>query len=176
MGVREQERRRLILQMKADKYPQSEIDRAVRMRDMMDDFAVTGKNWEALEAEAKKVEKEYWMTQFIGGFYAKDAPDWPWLRGAFAYDLGPYYARFSGSWQVQFGDLDVVTPIKETRVMLEAALRKGNSRDITIEVVPRATHNYLLARTGAEREFPGLTRFVPGIYDRIVGWAVLRMR
>ncbi|HEV7699958.1 MAG TPA: hypothetical protein VGO43_07000, partial [Pyrinomonadaceae bacterium] len=116
------------------------------------------------------------MTQFIGGFYAKDAPDWPWLRGAFSYDFGPYYARFSGSWQIQFGGLDVVTPTKETRVMLEAALRKGNSRDITIEVVPRATHNYLFARTGAEREFPGLTRFVPGIYDRIVGWAVQRMR
>jgi hypothetical protein len=34
--------------MKADKYPQSEIDRALRMRDMMDDYAVNGKNWEAL--------------------------------------------------------------------------------------------------------------------------------
>ena len=176
MSVREQERRRIILQMKADKYPQSEIDRALRMRDMMDDYAVNGKNWEALEAYAKKVENEYWMTQFIGGFPAKDANDWAWLRQAFGYYLGPYYSRFRGSWHILFADLDTATPTKETKIQTEIALREGNSRDITIEVVPRATHNYMLARTGAERELPGLTRFVPGIYDRIVDWAVLRMR
>lgn len=176
MGVRQQERRRLILQMQADKYPQSEIDRAVHIRDMMDDYATTGRDWEALEAAAKKVEKEYWMTQFIGGLPARDAADWPWLHEALAYDTTPDFARFRGSWHVQYGDRDLIAPIKEGRAMLEKALRNGNSRDVTIEVIPHATHNYLYAETGAEREFPGLTRFVPGIYDRIVGWAVQRAR
>ena len=74
MSVREQERRRIILQMKADKYPQSEIDRALRMRDMMDDYAVSGSGWDELAAEGLKVEKEYWMTEFIGGLPARDAP------------------------------------------------------------------------------------------------------
>ena len=138
MSVREQERRRIILQMKADKSPQSEIDRALRMRDMMDDYAVNGKNWEALEAYAKEVENEYWMTQFIGGFPAKDSNDWWWLREAFGYHLGPYYSRFRGSWHILFADLDTATPTKETKIQTEIALREGNSRDITIEVVPRA--------------------------------------
>ena len=96
--------------------------------------------------------------------------------GALTYDTRPDVAPFRGSWHVQFGDLDVITPTKEGRAMLEAALRNGNSRDIRIEVVPRATNSYMLARTGADREFPGLKRFVPRIYNRIVDWAVLRMR
>lgn len=84
--------------------------------------------------------------------------------------------RKRGSWHILFADLDTATPTKETKIQTEIALREGNSRDITIEVVPRATHNYTLARTGADRELPGLTRFVHGIYDRIVDWAVLPMR
>jgi hypothetical protein len=116
------------------------------------------------------------MTQFIGGFPAKDANDWWWLREAFGYQLGPYYSRFRGSWQILFAELDTATPTKETKIQTEIALREGNSRDITIEVVPRATHDHMLARTGADREFPGLTRFVPGFYDKVVEWAVLRMR
>jgi dienelactone hydrolase len=176
MGVREQERRRLILQMKVDNYPEAEIDRALRVRDMMDDYAVTGQGWEALAAEAKTVEKEYWMTQFIGGLPARDAPDWAWLRENFAFDTTADFTKFRGAWQVLYGDKDPIAPIREGRRMLEAAIKAGPSRDVGIEVIPNATHNYLEARTGADREFPGLSRFVPGIYDRIVDWAAKRSR
>ena len=42
--------------MQFDKYPQSEIDRALRVRDMLDDYAVSGEGWDELAAEAKNVE------------------------------------------------------------------------------------------------------------------------
>jgi hypothetical protein len=175
LGVREQERRRIILQMQFDKYPQAEIDRALRIRDMMDDFAVTGTGWEQLQAAASEVANEYWMKTFIGGLPARDAPDWAWLRENFVIDTTPDFVNFRGSWDVLYGDKDPIAPLREGRAALEAALRRGNSRDITIEVIPNATHNYMEARIGSEREFPGLTRFVPGFYDRIVGWAAQRM-
>ena len=175
LGVREQERRRLILQMQFDDYPQAEIDCALHIRDMMDAYATTGKGWEQLEAAARAVEKEYWMTQFIGGLPSRESPDWAWLRDNFAIDTTLDFVKFRGSWDVMYGQKDPIAPLKEGRAALEAALRRGNARDVTIEVVPDATHNYLKARIGSDREFPGLSRFVPGIYDRIVDWASTRM-
>lgn len=176
LGVREQERRRLELQMQAENYPRAEIDRALRIRDLMDDYTVTGEKWEELQAAAGAVENEYWMKQFIGGLPAKDAADWAWLREAFRYDTTPDFAAFRGSWQVLYGDRDVIAPIKEGRAALEKALASGESKDITIEVIPHATHNFLEARTGSDREFSGLTRFVPHIHDKIVDWAVQRVQ
>ena len=176
LGLREQERLRIILQMQFDKYPQSEIDRALRIRDMMDDYAASGEGWDQLAAEAKKVENEYWMKTFIGGFPARNAPDWEWLRENFAMDPVPDIVRFRGSWHVVYGGKDPIAPLQVGKAALVAALRRGNSRDVTIEIMPSATHNYLEAKTGTEREFPGLSRFAPGFYDKMVDWAAERFR
>jgi pimeloyl-ACP methyl ester carboxylesterase len=176
MGVREQERRRLILQMQAERFERAEIDRAVRIRDLMDDYAATGEKWEALERAAAPAATERWMRQFIGGLPARDAPDWPWLHEAFGYDTRPDFARFAGSWHVLYGDRDIIAPIREGRAMLEAAIRGGPSREVTIETIPRATHNFLEAETGSDREFAGLTRFVPGYHAKVVNWVARRSR
>jgi hypothetical protein len=66
--------------------------------------------------------------------------------------------------------------MRRTFELLAALLTlRGKSRDVTIELVPNATHNYLSASTGSEHEFQGLSRFVPGIHDRIVDWAAKRI-
>jgi alpha/beta superfamily hydrolase len=176
MGVREQERRRLVLQMQAERFAPAEIERALNIRDLMDDFAATGENWEALERAAAPVANERWMTQFIGGLPARDAPDWAWLREAFGYDTVPDFARFAGSWHVLYGDRDIIAPIREGRAMLEAAVRGGPSRGLTIQVIPRGTHNFLEAETGSDREFAGLTRFVPGYHALVADWAARHLR
>jgi pimeloyl-ACP methyl ester carboxylesterase len=176
MGVREQERRRLVLQMQAEHFPQAEVERALRIRDMMDEYARTGQNWDALEQAAGPVANERWMRQFIGGLPARDAPDWLWLREAFSYDTVPDFSHFAGSWHVLYGDRDIIAPIREGRAMLERAIRGGPSRDITIEVIPHATHNFLEAETGSDREFAGLTRFVRGYHAKVADWASRRLR
>jgi pimeloyl-ACP methyl ester carboxylesterase len=175
LGVRAQERMRLKLQMEYDKYPPAEIARALRIRDMMDDYAVAGKGWDELRAAASLVEKEYWMTQFIGGLPARDASDWAWLRENFAIDTTADFVNFRGSWDVMYGAKDPIAPLEEGKAALEAALARGRAREATIEIVPDATHDYLQAKTGTDREFPGLQRFVPGIHARIVGWAAERV-
>ena len=39
---------------------------------------------------------------------------------------------------------------------------------------PDATHNYYVGRTGGDREFPALSRYVPGHFDMVVEWAAKR--
>jgi uncharacterized protein len=177
MSVREANRDQLILMMEAERYPRSEIQRALDIRDMMDDYAVTGQNWEQLEAAAKQVENEYWMIKFIGGLPGKDSPDHAWLRKAFSYDTTSTVRNFKGAWQVTYGASDIVVAVPEARAWFENALRYGRSNDVTIEVVPNADHNYYETNTGLDhREFPGYSRYAPGIFDKITRWANERMR
>jgi dienelactone hydrolase len=179
MGVEESERMRLERQMRSDGVPQSEIDHAMRLRSMMDDYARTGQGWDSLAAAADAAKGELWMTNYIGlgaGFPARDALDWPWLREAFGYDVSADLAQYGGSIQMLYSEKDELLDSAEPMALLRRALQGGAARDVQIEVIPDANHNGLDAVAGTEREFPRLQRFTPGYFDRIVGWAVRRLR
>jgi alpha-beta hydrolase superfamily lysophospholipase len=176
MNVREANRSQLVLMMEAERYPKSEIQRALDIRDMIDDYAVSGQNWERLEAAAKLVANEYWMTQFIGGLPAKEATTYAWLRKAFSYDVAGAVRNFKGAWHVTYGASDIVIDVPDARAWFNDALRYGRSSDVTIEVIPNADHNYYETRTGLDhRELPGYSRYVPSIFDKITRWANERM-
>lgn len=179
MGVEESERMRLERQMRSDGVPQSEIDQAMRIRSMMDDYARTGQGWDELAAAAEAAKDELWMTNYISlgaGFPARDAPDWPWLREAFGVDVRVDLARFRGSIQMLYSEKDELLDPTRPMAMFRSALHGGASRDVQIEVIPNANHNGLEAVAGTEREFQRLQRFTPGYFDRIVGWAERRLR
>jgi hypothetical protein len=176
MGVEASERMRLERQMRSEGFPQSEIEQAMRVRSMMDDYARTGQGWDRLAAAAEAAKDTLWMSNYIGGLPARDALDWPWLREAFGYDVGVDLARFRGSIQMLYSEKDELLDSAEPMALLRRALRGGASRDVQIEVIPNANHNGLEAVAGTEREFPRLQRFTPGYFDRIVGWAVRRLR
>lgn len=58
--------------------------------------------------------------------------------------------------------------------MLEAALAKSRITDAEVTVVPGANHDFMLARTGGEKEIFNLSRFVPRHHDDVVEWAAQR--
>jgi hypothetical protein len=175
MGVEESEWRRLVLQMSGEGFSQADIDRALVIRRKMDAYTKTGQGWDDLEASFKAIEGEIWSQDgFIGGLPARDAPDWPWLKEAFDVDTTSDFARYRGPLQVLYGGVDFV-PTAQARPMLERALGPHlHDPDVSIAVWPGANHNYLAARSAAESEFPGLSRFVPGFYDCVTGWAAER--
>lgn len=172
MGVEESEWRRLPLQMGGEGFSQAEIDRALAIRRKMDDYVKTSEGWDDLEASFKAIEGEVWAHDgFLGGLPAKDAPDWPWLKRAFTVDTTADFARYRGPLQFLYGEVDFV-PTAQARPMLERALGPHvRDPDVSIAVWPGANHNYLAANSAAESEFPGLSRFVPGFYECVTGWA-----
>jgi uncharacterized protein len=178
IGVEESNRSGLVRQMQAGGFSQSDIDKAVRIRVMMDEYAKTGQNWEELAAAAEKAKDEFWMTApgLIGGLPPRDRIYWAWLREAFSVDVSADYANFAGPIQVLYGGVDALIEPQAAIARMRAALKNGKSKDVEIEVVPNATHNYLEGKNGGEQESDGLTRFVPGFYEKVVEWAVKRMR
>ena len=172
MGVEESEWRRLPLQMRGEGFSQAEIDRALVIRRKMDAYTKTGEGWDDLAASFKAIEGEIWAGDaFLGGLPAKDAPDWPWLKEAFTVDTTADFARYRGPLQFLYGEVDFV-PTAQARPMLERALGPhARDPDVSIAVWPGANHNYLAAKSAAESEFPGMSRFVPGFYECVTGWA-----
>ena len=172
MGVEESEWRRLPLQMGGEGFSQAEIDHALAIRRKMDHYAKTGEGWDELEAAFKAIEDRMWAQDgFIGALPARDSTEWPWLKEAFAVDTTADFARYRGPLQFLYGEVDFV-PTAQARPMLERALGPhARDPDVSIAVWPGANHNYLAARSAAESELPGLSRFVPGFYDCVTGWA-----
>lgn len=170
MRVEQQERLRLELQMRADGFPQSEIDRAMRMRGLIDEWVKTGKGKDEVTAEWAKVEKTDWAS-YIDGLPSGDGA---WLREAFEFDSAPDLIAFNGAFQALFGGLDRITPTKEAKVLLEATLAKSRMSDAEITVVPGANHDFMLATTGGEKEIFNLTRFVPHHHADVAEWAAKR--
>ena len=172
MGVEESEWRRLPLQMRGEGFSQAEIDRALVIRRKMDEYTKTGQGWDDLEASFKAIEGELWAGDgFLGGLPARDAPDWPWLKEAFGVDTTADFARYRGPLQFLYGEVDFV-PTAQARPMLERALGAHvRDPDVSIAVWPGANHNYMAARSAAESDLPGQSRFVPGFYACVTGWA-----
>lgn len=174
-NVRFQERRRIEMQMHADGFAQSDIDRALHLRDLRDDYATTSEGWTALESYYAQVRDEPWIP-YQGELEARDSTDWAWLRTAFAYDVAPFWRSYRGSVFALMGEHDTLTPIAENRAALESALAAGGNPDYAITVLPGAGHNLWEAVTGGEREFATRQRFVAGYPQIVVDWVLARAR
>ena len=174
-NVRFQERRRIEMQMRADGYPRPDIERALRLRDLRDDYASTGEGWAALETYYTQVRDEPWIP-YQGELEAPDSNDWAWLRTAFGYDVTPYWRAYRGSVFVLMGERDTLTPIAENRAAFEHALSAGGNPDYSITVLPGVGHNLWESVTGGEREFATRRRFVPGYPQIVIDWILARAR
>jgi hypothetical protein len=115
------------------------------------------------------------MKRYIGGLPDKDSSDWPWLREAFTYDVRGDFAAYRGRWQILYGTHDALLDYRVMVPLVRRVLAHGQAREVDIEVIPNGTHDGFDGKTGGDKEFPGLSRFVPGFFDKIVGWAKQRL-
>ena len=75
-----------------------------------------------------------------------------------------------------FGELDANVSPRESWPPIERALRQAGNPRVSHVVLPKAKHIFLEARTGARDKYPGLSRSVPGYFDRMAEWLQDRQR
>lgn len=142
---------------------------AVGTRYQMLDDAVTraGSGWDELQRyyEAHRSD-EPWLWP------PRPADDWfrPYYRRLMDFDPSPSWWRVTSPVLLFFGELDANVPPRESWLPIERALRRSGNPSVTHVVLPRANHLLLEARTGSRDEYPGLSRFVPGYFDRMAEW------
>jgi pimeloyl-ACP methyl ester carboxylesterase len=72
------------------------------------------------------------------------------------------------------GERDVLTPVDDTVVALEASFTGARAAQLEITVVPRANHLMLESESGAIRfsqsELARLERYAPGYFEALSAW------
>jgi pimeloyl-ACP methyl ester carboxylesterase len=161
-------------ELRASGLPERSVAVGARYQELDDVLTRSGKGWEELQRfyEAHRGE-EPWLTE-------PDPAD-AWFRGYYRmlmdFDPAPFWRRVTCPVLLFYGELDVNVPPAESWPPIERALRAAANREVEHVVLPKANHVFLEARTGARDEYPGLTRFVPGYFDRMAAWlAVQRER
>lgn len=154
-------------ELRASGLPEASVAIGTRYQQLDDSVTRAGGGWEVLQSfyETHRIE-ETWLWP------PRPAGDWfrTYYRMLMDFDPTPSWRRVSCPVLLFFGEVDVNVPPRESWPPIERALREGGNRNVTHHVLPRANHLFLEARTGARDEYPGLSRFVPGYFDRMARW------
>lgn len=147
--------------------PESSVAIGTRYQMLDDSVTRAGSGWDELQRyyEAHRTE-ETWLWP------PRPADDWfrHYYRMLMDFDPFESWTRVTCPVLLFFGELDANVPPRESWPPIERALRKGGNSRVTQVVLPNANHVFLEARTGTRDEYPRLSRFVPGYFDRMARW------
>jgi alpha-beta hydrolase superfamily lysophospholipase len=145
---------------------EAEIAVATQYRMIDDSVTRTGRGWDRLQ--------RFYAEHHEQAPLSEPAPldSWfrPYYRMLMDFDPAESWARVKIPVLLFFGELDANVPPTESWPPIERALRRAGNSRVTHYVLPMANHLLLAARTGARDEYPRLSRFVPGYFDRMAKW------
>jgi len=99
----------------------------------------------------------------------------PWFRYFLSYDPRPTLRAVKAPVLALNGTLDLQVPAQENLRAIEAALREGGNRDVTIVTLPGLNHLFQTATTGAPTEYASIAEtFAPAALQRIGDWIAER--
>ena len=154
-------------ELRAAGLPSSSVDVGTRYQQLDDIVTATGSGWQGLQRyyEAHRTA-EPWLWP------PRAADDWfrPYFRMLMNFDPTSYWLRVRCPVLFFFGEFDVNVPPAESWPPIERALRAGGNARATKVLLPKANHVFLEAKTGGRDEYPGLSRFVPGYFNRMAEW------
>lgn len=165
--VREQGNLNLANELRFGGLPESAVALGLRYHELDDNFTKTGKGFDAVRNfyESHKAEAP-WLWE--------PAPADAWFRGYYRmlmdFDPAPYWPSVECPVLFFYGELDANVPPRQSWPPIEAGLRKAGNANVTQVLFPGANHLLLAAKTGAADEYPHLSRFVPGYFDRMADW------
>lgn len=165
--VREQGRLNLQYELRFGGLDDSAIAVGLRYHELDDHVTETGRGID-------EVRRYYEAHKAASPWLWEPAPMDAWFRRYYRmlmdFDPGPYWPRVKCPVLFFYGELDANVPAAESWPPIAAGLRKGGNTRVTQVVLPGANHLLLAAKTGAREEYPGLSHFVPGYFDRMAAW------
>jgi alpha-beta hydrolase superfamily lysophospholipase len=142
---------------------------------LIEDFAYTGKGWEALRASVSKAKQTRWST-FVDLPESESYEDIIWVH-LNQYDPGPDLKKIVVPFLAFYGGSDYVVPPEENVKKLEQYLTAAGNTDFKIVVLPGADHGLTIPsqmrRMGSERPetYYWLWRKrAPGMIETTVDW------
>jgi pimeloyl-ACP methyl ester carboxylesterase len=170
--VREQGRLNLRQELRASGLPDSSVTLALRYQEIDDRVTETGRGWEEVDRfyqEHRPANAWLWPPSPLDSWFR------PYYRMLMPFDPAGYWRRVRCPVLFFFGELDANVPPPESWPPIERALTTSGNRAVTHVVLPKANHLFFEAATGGRDEYPHLSRFVPGYFDRMAAWLAERV-
>lgn len=148
---------------------------------LVEDFAYTGKGWEALRSSVVKAKPTRWAS-FVDLPESESYEDIVWV-GLNQYDPGPDLKKITVPFLALYGGSDYVVPPEENVKKLERYLTEAGNADFKIVIYPGADHSLSipgqLRRVGSERPetYYWLWRKrAPGMVETTVDWLLQHVK
>jgi uncharacterized protein len=156
-------------------FPETDIAEAKALRRLLNKTILGNAGWEALKSEIEKSRHEKWFGYARVGWFSSiaippDASTLKSLRDPISYDPVPVLEQVAVPVLAYNAELDKSVNTKESVPIMERALRAKRTADVTIIVLPKASHDLLDAKTGYNSEYPRLKRHASGYWDTMANW------
>jgi pimeloyl-ACP methyl ester carboxylesterase len=155
--------------MRAAGKPESEIEEALAFNRFWMQVAQTGRGYDEFLARREAIVrsgKAGWLFYMNGAFSSLAQMRWAW-RHILRFDPLPALRRVRCPVLGLFGQADVLTDATEASRAMRQALAAGGDRDVSVQVVPNASHSLM--------ETPSRRGMAPGVFDTLRDWLLARM-
>jgi uncharacterized protein len=172
--VAQQGLQHLEYELRARGLPMHEIQQALALQKLDDQFTRTGKGWDQLQKEYGKALAA--KGRLVEAPEPKDSWFRTFYRGIIDFDPIPFWEKVHCPVLAFYGEMDWIVPPEENQRVLRKALEKAGNKDYRIVVLPMANHLFLQAETGTMAEFPSLKNFVPQYFSLMAEWITKRTK
>jgi len=166
----QQEVYRVGAQMRAEDYPDAEINDAVALQILKFFYARTRLGWESYLAAVERNRSKKWLTEVVRfAPTTRDTSSWEFWR-KFNVDLAERWARVRAPILLVYGGMDPLSPIEKSIDLFRDTMRKSGHTAYDVKLYPRADHNLLEARSSAEGDEQLARGYHRGYLEDVVGW------
>jgi uncharacterized protein len=170
VSVAEQDVDRVEYELRAGGFAEDQVQAAVAHEQLFSEVAFSGQGWDRLEASIEHARTTRWAS-IVALPSKEEFEHYGLLWGQFrAYDPIPHLQQVPCPVLALFGGKDTVVPPEKNAPLLEQALKAGGNRDYTIKVFPDGEHVLLATTSGARRDVPLWSEFVPGYFETMLDW------
>ena len=161
-------------EMRAAKMRGEVVAQITALMELQYEFARSGDGWDEYAAarEALATALRAAPPETFPG--TPEHPYWDVIRRLYLYDPRPMLRQLSVPVLAIFGELDNNILPEKNKAAWEAELAAQGHRDYTLQILPRANHIMLEAKTGTNAEMASLRRFVPEYSAIVQEWLVSR--
>ena len=166
--VARQDLDRLQHTLRANGTPESDVDQALHVVALKNEFARTGRGWDEYLAAAKNAKGKAWDRGASGPLSPTDET-WQWMRLNSFYNPLPALEHLSCPVLALWGGADAFVPPDENSAIMELAFDAGNNRDATIRVIPGVSHFFTESIPAPDGKSQ-IHRYAPEFWPDVIAW------